>query len=107
MRKGLVRLISSNPGIEAAGEAENGREAVEKARQLKPDVILMDVSMPEMDGIEATRRIKAEMPEIRVIGLSLFDDEKMSETMRNAGAESFLRKTASPAELLKAIYANG
>ena len=107
VRQGLVRLISSNPGIAVAGEAENGREAVEKARLLKPDVILMDVSMPEMDGIEATRRIKAEMPEARVIGLSMHADEKISEAMRKAGAESFLSKTASPAELLKAIYGDG
>jgi PAS domain S-box-containing protein len=107
MRQGLVRLVCSNPGIELAGEAENGREAVEKAKLLRPDVILMDVSMPEMDGVEATRRIKAEMPGIRVVGLSMYDDKKMSETMREAGAESFLSKTASPAELLKAIYGKG
>ncbi len=107
VRRGLVRLVSSIPGISVAGEAENGREAVEKAMLLEPDVILMDVSMPEMDGIEATRRIKAGMPQTRVIGLSTHADEKISETMREAGAESFVSKTASPAELLKAIYGKG
>ncbi len=104
MRQGLIRLLASQPEIEAAGEARNGREAIEKALWLNPDVILMDVSMPEMDGIEATRRIKDELPDVRVIGLSMFEDEQISRAMREAGAEGFVTKTASSAELLKAIY---
>jgi PAS domain S-box-containing protein len=104
MRQGLIRLISSQPGIAVAGEAANGREAVELARQLHPDVILMDISMPEMDGIEATRCIKAELPEVRVIGLSMFEDKNSAQNIINAGADSFVPKTASSAELLKKIY---
>ncbi len=104
MRQGLIRLLAAQPDIEAAGEARDGREAVEKALGLKPDVILMDVSMPEMDGIEATRRIKNELPDVRVIGLSMFEDEHISRVMREAGAEAFVTKTASSADLLKAIY---
>jgi DNA-binding NarL/FixJ family response regulator len=103
MRQGLIRLISSQPDIQVAGEAANGREAVELARQLRPDVIVMDISMPEMDGIEATRRIKAEMPEVRMIGLSMFEDKNSAQNIINAGADCFVPKTASSAELLKAI----
>jgi PAS domain S-box-containing protein len=105
MRQGLISLISGQPDIQVVGEAANGLEAIRMVRQLKPDVVLMDVSMPEMDGIEATRQIKADIPDVRVIGLSMFDDEQMASTMLEAGAESFVSKTASLAELLKAIYA--
>jgi DNA-binding NarL/FixJ family response regulator len=97
-------LVNGQPLIQVVGEAANGREAIEQVRRLRPDVVLMDVSMPEMDGIEATRRIKAEWPGVRVIGLSMHDDEHISQAMRAAGAEGFLSKTASPAELLKVIY---
>ncbi|MFZ0132850.1 MAG: response regulator [Desulfobacterales bacterium] len=103
MRQGLIQLISGQPHIQVAGEAANGLEAIERARQVKPDVIVMDVSMPEMDGIEATRRIKAELPEVRVIGLSMYEDDQLAKTMRQAGAEAFVSKTASSAVLLKAI----
>jgi DNA-binding NarL/FixJ family response regulator len=104
MRQGLIKLIAGQPNIEVVGEAANGEEAVELARQLRPDVIVMDVSMPKMDGIEATRRIKSELPEVRVIGLSMFKDEQLARTMRQAGAETFLSKTTSSTELLQVIY---
>ncbi len=104
MRQGLIKLVAGQAGIQVAGEAADGREAVEKALKLRPDVIVMDVSMPEMDGIEATRRIKAEAPEVRVIGLSMHEDDSIAAEMRKAGAEAFLSKSASPAELLGAVY---
>jgi CheY-like chemotaxis protein len=104
MRQGLIRLMANQPEIHVAGEAANGREALELARRIRPDVIVMDISMPEMDGIEATRHIKHEMPEVRVIGLSMHDDEHLAEAMLKAGAEAFVNKAASPAELLRAIY---
>ncbi|KJS30572.1 MAG: hypothetical protein VR64_15240 [Desulfatitalea sp. BRH_c12] len=104
MRQGLIRLISGQPNIHILGEAADGREAVQIAFQLKPDVIVMDISMPEMDGIEATRRIKAELPDVRIIGLSMFEDEQAGRDILDSGAETFVAKTASSAELLKAIY---
>jgi CheY-like chemotaxis protein len=104
MRQGLIRLISGQPDIHILGEAADGREAVQIAFQLKPDVIVMDIAMPEMDGIEATRRIKAELPDVRIIGLSMFEDEQAGRDILDSGAEAFVAKTASSAELLKAIY---
>ncbi len=107
MRQGLIELMTGQPNIEVIGEAASGKEALELTRRLKPDVVLMDVSMPEMDGIEATRRIKEELPEVRVIGLTMFDGEQMARRMLNAGVEAFVSKTASSSELLRAIYGVG
>ncbi len=104
MRQGLISLISDQPDISVIGEASNGYEAIEKAKQLRPDIIVMDVSMPKMDGIEAAKIIKEEQPGIRIIGLSIHDDEQLVKKMRQAGAETLINKTASSAELLKAIY---
>ena len=104
MRQGLIRLITGRPDIRLAGEAANGREAIEQALELRPDVIIMDINMPEIDGIEATRRIIAELPDVRIIGLSVHNDEQLATKMRKAGAKAFIGKTASLTELLKAIY---
>lgn len=104
MRQGLIELINRQPDIQVVGEAANGREALDLARNLKPHVVFMDVFMPEMNGIEATRRIKDEMPEIRVIALSMFEDAQIIKSMNHAGAEAFLCKSASLSTLLKAIY---
>ena len=104
MRQGLIKLIAGQPDIQFIGEAANGQEAIEQARYLKPDVIVMDINMPQINGIEATRIIKSEMPGIRVIGLSMHEDDNNRQVMLEAGAESFVSKTASPAELLLAIY---
>ncbi len=104
MRQGLINLIAEQPGIQVVGEAANGREAIERVRQLLPDVVVMDTLMPEMDGEEATRRIKAEWPDVRIIGLSMLEDEHIAQAMKKAGAEAFLSKTVSPDELLKTIH---
>jgi CheY-like chemotaxis protein len=104
MRQGLIQLVANQPDIHVVGEAANGRIAFELARQLQPDLIVMDVSMPEMDGIMATRLIKTEMPKVRVVGLSMFEDEQVTQAMRLAGADAFISKTASSAELLRTIY---
>jgi PAS domain S-box-containing protein len=104
MRQGLITLVSGQSDIQVVGEAANGQEAVDQARDLRPDVVVMDVSMPEMNGAEATRRIKSELPYIRVIALSMYEEEQVVRTMIKAGAESFVSKSASSAELMKAIY---
>ena len=93
-RRGAVHFrksAPSKPSIEVIGEAPDGVEAIEKARRLQPDVIIMDVNMPRMNGIEATRRIKAEMPGVRVIAFSLHQQSDMAKAMRDAGADDYLR----------------
>lgn len=107
MRQGLIKLIiGQQPDIQVVGEAASGHEALEITRNMRPNVVIMDVSMPGMDGIEATRHIKAEVPDTRVIGLSMYDDKHIIKSMLDAGAESFISKSASTAELVKAIYGN-
>jgi len=104
IRQGLIRLMNGQTDIQVVGEASNGHEALEQARQLKPDIVIMDVSMPVMNGIESTGRIKAELPEVRIIGLSMYEDDQIRNTMIQAGAETLVSKAASPAELLDTIY---
>ena len=105
MRETLRSFLESLPGVEVVGEAENGRVAVQLARDKKPTVVVMDVIMPEMDGIEATRLITNEMPEVKVIVLSMQCDESYRETLRQAGASCFLPKDSAFEELIRAIEA--
>jgi len=98
-----VSLLSEQQDIEVIGEAGNGREAVALASRLHPDVVIMDISMPLISGDEATRQIKILMPEIRIIALSMFEEEEMVQKMYRAGAESYVLKTAPSAQLLAAI----
>jgi DNA-binding NarL/FixJ family response regulator len=104
MLQGLISVLESQPGIQVLGEASTGREAVEMARVLRPDVIVMDISMPGMDGIEATRRIKESVPQIRVVGLSMFEEQSVIDAMRQAGAEAFVKKTDTSNNVLRAIF---
>jgi DNA-binding NarL/FixJ family response regulator len=92
-RDGIATLLSAKPEMQVVGEAENGREAIEKARALHPDLILMDIQMPEMNGLEATRQIKAEMPETCIAILTVSDDdEDVLEAVR-CGAQGYLLKS--------------
>jgi PAS domain S-box-containing protein len=101
MRQGLVALLQAEPDIEVVGEAADGMEAVALARELRPDVVIMDVNMPRLGGEEATRALLAERPELRVIALSLYDPADMAPSMRQAGAGAYLHK-AGPADALLA-----
>ena len=103
MRDGLRTLLELEDDLEVVGEAENGRAAVNLAGELHPDVVLMDVRMPEMDGVEATRQLAARQPECRVIILTTFDDESIIFEGLRAGALGYLLKDVSGEELAAAI----
>jgi PAS domain S-box-containing protein len=103
VRQGLAALLSEEGAVTIVGEAANGREAVELAERLHPDVVIMDVSMPVMSGEEATRRIKQELPQTRIVSLSMREEPETREKMCAAGAESYVLKTAPYKELLAAI----
>lgn len=103
VRAGLINLLSQNPRLEVVGEARNGWEAVTLSRQVRPDVIVMDIKMPEMDGIEATRLIRSELPSVTVIGLSAFGDDGFRSTMLDAGAADLLDKAEAGVKLMDRI----
>ncbi len=105
MREAVRSLVESAPGIEVVGEAENGRMAVQFAREKKPAVVVMDVVMPVMDGIEATRLITTEMPDVKVLGVSMHSDSVSREALRQAGASGFVSKDSAFQELIRAIEA--
>ena len=104
VRAGIRSLLESQPDIEVVGEAAGGREALEKAIQLRPELVLMDIAMPEMNGIEATYLIKKELPDVKVLVLSMHDDEEFFFPVLRAGASGYILKEAEPQELLYAIH---
>ncbi len=105
VRRGLVELLNNEPDLEVVGEAGDGMAAIAAVREVSPDVVLMDVTMPGMDGIEATRRIVAEFPGVAVIGLSMFDDEEKKGLMRQAGAVDYVAKAGASDSLIAVIRA--
>ena len=104
MRDGLVRLLQEQGDITVVGVASNGAEAVELARKLHPDVAVLDINMPRLNGIDATRAIKTELPDMRIIGLSMYAEKEHVAAMREAGAETCLDKAGASSELLNAIH---
>lgn len=103
VRKGIARLLESDPELEVAGEAADGLEALHLARQLKPDVLLMDIYMPGCDGITATRLIRQEMPEVRVVILTVSEDDQNLFNAIKSGAQGYLLKRIGPRELTEMV----
>ena len=105
VRQGLRSLLEQSDDIEVIAEAEDGREAVSKTEQLKPDIVLMDISMPILNGIEATRQIKKKFPDIKVLILTMHTTEEYISQILHAGASGYLVKKSAHHELLSAIKA--
>ncbi len=105
VRAGLRMLLGADPELLIVGEAENGASGVALAQELRPDVVLMDISMPDMNGIEATRRIKQSCPDIAVLALTMHEDDQYFFEMLAAGASGYVPKRAAPNDLISAIHA--
>ena len=105
LRRCVAEFLEKCPDIEIAGEACNGKVAVELTKQLVPDVVVMDIGMPEMNGIEATRAIRNSIPKVKVVGLSINDDTDCRKAMRQAGAAAFVSKLKFSSVLIPAIRA--
>jgi len=99
-----TRLLLESAGIQVIGEAVDGVQAVQLARELRPDVVLMDIHLPQLTGIEATRRIRHELPQVRVLVLTAYDDPVYVAALLSAGADGFILKTANRQQLLTALH---
>lgn len=105
VREGLKRLIDVEPDMEVVGEAADGKEALEKAGQSQPDVVVMDISMPELNGTQATRLLKQSYPKIGVLALTVHEDKSYLRELLEAGASGYVLKRAAGDELIQAIRA--
>jgi two-component system response regulator NreC len=105
LRAGLRALLKTEPELEVVGEAADGAEALRLAGALRPDIVLMDISMPDCGGIEATRRLRALLPDVRVLILTVHDDKSMVQEAIQAGAAGYILKRAAESELVNAIQA--
>ncbi|MCG6187233.1 MULTISPECIES: response regulator [Maribellus] len=102
-REGLVNLLTSAPDIEVIGQAKDGKDAMEKTFQLKPDVVLIDIGMPQMNGIDATRQLKKELPDVKIIAVSMHSDRQYVKGILEAGADGYLLKNCTYHQLTDAI----
>lgn len=105
VRQGVRLVLQSEPDIELVGEAGRGDEAIDLATQLKPDVIIMDISLPDMSGIEATKKIKKAVPDTHIIGLTMHEEEPYVLELLKAGADAYIVKRSAAADLVNAIRA--
>jgi two-component system nitrate/nitrite response regulator NarL len=106
-RKGLTQLLDSQPDFEVVGEATDGLEAVAQTRSLQPDLVLMDINMPKSDGFEATRQIKAKVPDVRIVMLTVSEDADDLKTAIQCGADGYLLKDLSPETLFQQLRGLG
>ncbi len=104
VREALRMLLENERDINVVGEAENGAEAIDLARELRPEIIIMDVNMPVMNGVDATRIIHAEAPQICIIGMSMYERTEQAATMRKAGAMRYVEKNEELLPVLRACY---
>lgn len=105
VREGIRMILTSQPDIEVVGEAANGQEAIDLTRKLRPDVVVMDISMPGVSGIHATKTIKAEMPEVNVLALTMHEDETYVFQLLKAGASGYVLKRGAASDLVNAVRA--
>jgi len=105
VRKGICSLIDGKADIQVVGEAEDGRDAIDKVTALQPDVVIMDIAMPHLNGLEATRQIKKMFPQIKILALTMYTNEEYILQILQAGASGYVIKQAAPAELISAIHA--
>lgn len=103
LRQGTAELLRREPDLEVVGEADNGQQAIDLARRLQPDIVVMDVRMPVLSGVEATQRIREALPKVQVLVLTAHDDDQYVFSLLQAGASGYLLKTAPVGELIKAI----
>jgi DNA-binding NarL/FixJ family response regulator len=105
VREGIKLLVNSQPDMEVIGEASNGSAAIKAVQNLKPDIIVMDISMPETNGLKATKRIKQDSPQIKILALTRHTDDGYIQQLIRAGANGYVLKQSAPTELINAIRA--
>ena len=105
VRQGLARLLKDRQELEVVGQAVNGRDAVDRALELKPDVVIMDIAMPQMNGIEAAKRIRKKLPKTKIVILSMYSHEHYIHELFEAGVSGYLLKDSSGSDIINAIHA--
>ena len=107
VREGIKMLVNAQTDMRVIGEAADGAAAIKKVREKRPDILVMDISMPEMNGLKATRKLKAEFPDVKILTLTRHADDSFLEQLISAGAHGYVLKQSAPAELINAIRAIG